>query len=114
MSESLSAGPYGIQLGTSLAPGQSEPVKILVTDDVDDGPWDVSLQLKSGLLEETYKARITFPHSTGVAGAVPTGPGGADVLDPTVLAVSAALVTLFAVVLGTVLSRRRRGSDTGS
>lgn len=61
----IHAGPYPVQLGTTLAPGQSEPVTALITDQVADGPWNATLHLKSGLSEETYRARITFPAGSG-------------------------------------------------
>lgn len=66
---SLTAGPYPVTLGTTLAPGQSEPVRTVVTDPVPDGPWTATIALKSGLLDETYQARITFPHTPGVSAA---------------------------------------------
>lgn len=62
---SISAGPYPVQLGTTLAPGQSEPVTVLVTDQVPRGLWTATLHLKSGLYEQTYRARITFPRHWG-------------------------------------------------
>ncbi|MFF4962074.1 hypothetical protein [Streptomyces sp. NPDC001222] len=62
---SINAGPYPVELGTTLAPGQSEPVTVVVTDQVANGPWKATLHLKSGLYEETYRARITFPRHTG-------------------------------------------------
>ncbi|MGW7674447.1 COG1470 family protein [Streptomyces sp. NPDC054775] len=62
---SISAGPYAVQLGTTLAPGQSEPVTVVVTDQVANGPWKATLHLKSGLHEETYRARISFPRHRG-------------------------------------------------
>lgn len=109
VSGSLSAGPYEVQLGTTLAPGQSQPVRVVVTDQVEDGPWDVSLSLKSGLLKETYKARITFPHNPGVAAAVRSRHQQPSALHPALIAVPAALALLFAVALGITLSHRRRG-----
>ena len=68
----LSAGPYQVQLGTSLAPGQSEPVKIVLNDQIADGPWNATIALRSGLLHEKYHARITFPHDPGTAPAAAT------------------------------------------
>ncbi|MFF7879555.1 hypothetical protein ACH40F_13250 [Streptomyces sp. NPDC020794] len=44
-------------------------MNVIVTDQVTDGPWDVSLTLKSGLLEVTNKARITFPNGPGMVAA---------------------------------------------
>jgi hypothetical protein len=70
----LSAGPYQVQLGTTLAPGQSEPVRIILTDQVADGPWNATIALQSGLLHETYRAQVTFPHHPGTAAAASTQP----------------------------------------
>ncbi|MGW7367146.1 hypothetical protein ACWGI8_27855 [Streptomyces sp. NPDC054841] len=107
VSGSLSAGPYPVRLGTSLKPGQTEPVTVTVTDQVQDGPWEVSLRLKSGLLEETHKARITFPHGPGIAGAVPSQLDDGGALDPVFIAAAAAVVLLLAGVLGVVRATRR-------
>ncbi|MET7351061.1 hypothetical protein [Streptomyces mirabilis] len=60
VSGTISAGPYPVDSGKSLAPGQSASVDVIVTDQVADGPWNVSLTLKSGLLEVTHGARITY------------------------------------------------------
>ncbi|MFF3515466.1 peptidase [Streptomyces sp. NPDC002573] len=62
---SVSAGPYAIQLGTTLAPGESEPVTVPVTDQMANGPWNARLHLESGMYDETYSARVTFPAHTG-------------------------------------------------
>jgi hypothetical protein len=64
-SGTLKAGPYPVTLGTTLAPGQSEPVDVVLADQLTDGPWDATIELRSGLLDETYQARITFPHTSG-------------------------------------------------
>ncbi|MCX5316023.1 hypothetical protein [Streptomyces sp. NBC_00154] len=81
VSGSLSAGPYQVQLGTSLAPHQSEPVMIPVTDEVADGPWRATLELRSGLLVKKFHAKIKFPHTHGMAPAAAvdaeTSSGGA-------------------------------------
>ncbi|WP_327129819.1 hypothetical protein [Streptomyces sp. NBC_01727] len=69
VSGSLSAGPYQVQLGTSLAPHQSEPVMVPVTDEVADGPWRATLELRSGLLLKKFHAKIKFPHTHGIAPA---------------------------------------------
>ncbi|GAA1239952.1 hypothetical protein GCM10009665_33520 [Kitasatospora nipponensis] len=104
----LNAGPYTVELGTSLAPGQSEPVKAVVTDPVEDGPWEATFELKSGLLDETYHAEITFPRS-GV------GPPVAAQLAPTstrlphlTLALIALTALLTAVLTAIGVARVRR------
>jgi hypothetical protein len=70
----LTAGPYPIVLGTTLAPGQTEPVQSIATDQIPDGPWNATLDLKSGLLEESYQARISFPAGPGTSSPVPAHP----------------------------------------
>ena len=108
VSGNLNAGPYPVQLGTTLAPGQKEPVKVIIPDKVEDGPWDVSLTLKSGLLEERHKARITFPSSPGAAQAAPARRIESNALGSALLPLVAALTLLLAVALGVVVSTRRR------
>lgn len=66
----LTAGPYDVKLGTTLAPGQSEPVKVIIPDQIADGPWNATISLKSGLVKANYQAQITFPHETGSSPAV--------------------------------------------
>ena len=105
------AGPYDVQLGTTLAPGQSEPVKAVVTDSLGDGPWDATIELKSGLVDETYQARITFPRNPGSAKPVPAHPKTTAEhvrLITGAVAISALLGGVAAVPV-TRYRRRRRG-----
>jgi hypothetical protein len=108
VSGNLSAGPYPVQLGTSLAPGQSEPVSIPVTDQVADGPWNATLKLKSGLLDKTFHAKIRFPHGQGITRA-----SAVDGIDTNIPAITVKLLVLLIILLGTALvittARRRRG-----
>ncbi|MFI5750009.1 hypothetical protein ACIBBE_29725 [Streptomyces sp. NPDC051644] len=111
VSGSLSAGPYQVQLGTSLAPHQSEPVMIPVTDEVADGPWRATLELKSGLLVKKFHAKIKFPHTQGTAPAAAvnteaSGGGALKTLIPGILLLSTALL------IATTRVRRRHGRRT--
>ncbi|MER5433701.1 peptidase [Streptomyces sp. NPDC002588] len=110
VSGSLSAGPYAVQLGTTLAPRQSEPVKVLVTDQVADGPWKATLELKSGLVEKTYHARITFPHKPGASAPSATWVESASSF-PVLLGGLMALLLAAAVPIGVIRHRRRDGKD---
>ena len=59
----LNAGPFPAILGTTLAIGQTEPVTIALDEQVPAGPWEAVIILRSGLLERTARATITFPES---------------------------------------------------
>jgi len=67
---SINAGPYDATLGTTIAPGDTEPVTIEITDDVAAGPWLARIEVTSGTLTEVFEAEVTFPDS-GVGEAVP-------------------------------------------
>ncbi|MEU6216286.1 peptidase [Streptomyces sp. NPDC047022] len=77
---SVSAGPYAVQLGTTLAPGESEPVTVPVTDQLANGPWNARLHLESGMYDGTYSARVTFPAHSGYgpSGRAHTDAGSSD------------------------------------
>ncbi|MFE4648041.1 hypothetical protein [Streptomyces sp. NPDC056707] len=115
VSGSLSAGPYQVQLGTSLAPHQSEPVMIPVTDEVADGPWRATLELRSGLLVKKFHAKIRFPHTHGMAPAAAvdaeTSSGGAlKGLVAGILLLGTALL----IITNRVRRRHERTADAGS
>lgn len=57
----LSAGPFPANLGTSLAIGATEPITIVLDRRIPDGPWHALVTLRSGLLERSARATISFP-----------------------------------------------------
>jgi hypothetical protein len=69
----LSAGPFPVSPGFTLAIGASGQVTIALDERVPDGPWDATLTLHSGLLERSASASIIFPDS-GSALPVPATP----------------------------------------
>jgi hypothetical protein len=60
-----SGGPYPAKLGTTLAPGQTEPVLVPISSVIADGPWTAQLTLRSGLLERRVGATLMFPSAAG-------------------------------------------------
>ncbi|WP_205684074.1 hypothetical protein [Cryobacterium aureum] len=66
----LSAGPFPVNLNTTVAVGDTEPVTVELATEIPNGPWMATITLGSGLLERTVEASITFPRS-GTAAAVP-------------------------------------------
>jgi hypothetical protein len=107
VSGSIHAGPYLVDSGKSLAPGQSASVNVIVTDQVTDGPWDVSLKLKSGLLEVTQGARITFPKGPGMTEAVLSGRDRQSPLNWSLISAAAGLILLILGTLAMIRSHRR-------
>ncbi|MEV0151939.1 MULTISPECIES: hypothetical protein [unclassified Nonomuraea] len=65
---SLSAGPFPVERGTTLAPGQQGSVSILLGRDLPDGPWKFSLTLRSGRIDHTHTGTLTFPRKPGTWG----------------------------------------------
>jgi hypothetical protein len=70
----VSAGPFPASLGTTLAIGDTGRVTINLDDQLPSGPWDARITLRSGLLEHSARATLTFP-DVGAAPAVATTPG---------------------------------------
>jgi hypothetical protein len=57
----LSAGPFAANLGTTLAIGATEPIIIMLDKQIPDGPWHALVTLRSGLLQRSARATISFP-----------------------------------------------------
>jgi hypothetical protein len=57
----LTAGPFPANLGVTLAIGDTEPVTVVLDRRVPVGPWRAQITLRSGLLERSKAATITFP-----------------------------------------------------
>jgi hypothetical protein len=104
----LSAGPFEITLGTTLGVDQTEPIAVSLNENLPDGPWLATITAKSGLVEQTAEARLTFPTDPGVAAPVTAEqPAGVPWL-PIGLAVAAGLLLLAGVIWWFLLRRRRR------
>lgn len=99
----LSAGPFAATLGSTLATGASQPVTIALDEQLPAGPWKARITLRSGLVERTAEASVTFPDA-GAASAVAiqsTRPGW---LYP---AVGAGVLVVLLAAVGTVHAVRR-------
>jgi hypothetical protein len=57
----LTAGPYRIDDDITIAPGQSEPIDIDLSQSLPNGPWLAQIDLVSGLTERHSEATIQFP-----------------------------------------------------
>ena len=93
----LSAGPFEVTVGTTIAVGETEGVTVVLDKQVPDGPWDAAITLSSGLLERSAEARITFPKS-GSAPPVPTSsPLGWFVLGASIVLAAVGTIVLYRV-----------------
>ncbi|MFD8736040.1 peptidase [Streptomyces sp. NPDC059618] len=66
----LRAGPFAVRTGTSLAPGDTAETVVPLDARLPDGPWSVALSLRSGLVERTKRAKVTFPEAPETTGEV--------------------------------------------
>jgi hypothetical protein len=103
----LTAGPYPAQLGTTLAPGQSEPVWFTLTSQMTDGPWNATVTLHSGLSQQTFRAKITFPRGPGTAPPAAARPVGGGPGFVPILA-GAIVIAMFAALIALIIIHRRR------
>jgi hypothetical protein len=60
--EGIHAGPFLVKAGTLLAPGRSELATVQLDSRFPQGPWRVDLTVKSGFLQHSTIATMTFPH----------------------------------------------------
>jgi hypothetical protein len=103
----LQAGPYPVDLGTTLAIGASEPMTIRLGTDLPAGPWDAQITLRSGLVERSAHAELTFP-APGTTHVLPTtqfapDDGGLSLLDLLFIV----LVLLTALSVAAMMVKRR-------
>lgn len=103
----LSAGPFSATLGTTLAIGETESVSFALDAQIPTGPWDARITMRSGLLQRSARATITFP-ATGAALPVTTTSPRRGWLDVAVAALLLLLLVSVAALLVVLRKRPRR------
>jgi hypothetical protein len=111
---SLTAGPFAAELGSTLKPGDTEPVKVKLDKALPAGPWDARLDLQSGLLKRAATATITFPSGAGIV-ATPVKAKSVPLTknEKVLVPVAAGLVLLVLLALGAMWWWRRRRERSG-
>lgn len=94
----LNAGPFPASLGTTLPIGATEPVTITLDQALPDGPWDARITLRSGLLEESATATLSFPVPGSSVTVTPAPNGSAWPKSAVALLVGAVIGALAYVV----------------
>jgi hypothetical protein len=102
----LSAGPFPAKLGTTLGVGDTGSVMIMLDEDLPAGPWNAQIRLKSGLVERTAQAHVTFPEK----GSAPPTPTAGSSLLHLVVAAGAVLVAIGIAIR--FMTRRRTSGST--
>jgi hypothetical protein len=106
----LEAGPFPASLGTTLGIDMTADVTVALDERLPAGPWDAQITLRSGLLERTAQATITFPE-VGTASLVPVTAEGSGGRPPLVAgAVVLAALGASGAFLRAQRHRRRRRS----
>lgn len=105
----LRAGPFSAELGSTLAPGDTQPITVRLDIGLPAGPWLAVVDLRSGLLARRATATIVFPDADGATAA----PVRAKAVPlprefPALAGLAGALVIVIAVLLGMFLWDRRR------
>jgi len=108
----LKAGPFPAKLGTTLAPGQSEPVTVLLDKSLPNGPWHARIVLRSGLLAHAAEGTITFPSGAGQS-ATPVKATAVPLTKNRHLLIPIALLLIFLLALAFLwlLWKRRRDDE---
>lgn len=103
----LRAGPFPASLGSTLAIGESGQVTIPLDQELPDGPWEAAITLRSGLLERSAQAALTFP-GAGSATPVPVAP--AETRWPFLVLAGLLVLLVLALCLWAITRRRRRAT----
>ncbi|MGW4462446.1 hypothetical protein [Micromonospora sp. NPDC004704] len=105
----MRAGPFDVVAGTTLAPGESGTVLAAFPREIPNGPWQIDINLESGLVKESTSGRITFP-DPGKVGKPSSPLSRFD--SPWVLAAgSLAGLILIAVLVFLIRRSRRRRAE---
>ncbi|MBO1413090.1 peptidase [Streptomyces sp. FH025] len=103
------AGPFPTaRTGATLAPGDRADAVVPLDAPLPNGPWAVELTLRSGLVEHTTRATVTFPTTPGDAGAVTASAARRwRFPTPAVAGLSVLALTALCLPLSRFLRRRR-------
>jgi hypothetical protein len=99
----LSAGPFPASLGTTLAIGDTEPVTIVLNDKIPAGRWEAEITLRSGLIQHSARATISFPRAGATAKVFLASPRSGSRSIPIVMV----FIALLIIASGVLVARRR-------
>lgn len=65
----LTAGPFTMQIGTTLAPGETAAAAVPLDSSLPDGPWVAAVTVRSGTIVKRAEATVRFPSERAQAAA---------------------------------------------
>jgi hypothetical protein len=102
---SLTAGPFNVEVGTTLGIGERAPATIHLDKGLPDGPWRATVTIRSGELVKVARATITFPKGSGASSSpVPAE----SVKKQRKVLIPVALVLVLLVLIGVAITAWRR------
>jgi hypothetical protein len=104
---SLNAGPFDVQIGTTLAPGDSAPARVLLDPSLPNGPWDATITIQSGRLVHTAEGKITFPEEAGEAAEPVTATTKSEPQRKVLIPIAAGAAVAAGIASGVYFLRRR-------
>ena len=110
----LSGGPFKVVLGSTLAPGQTEPVGIALDPRLPNGPWDARITLTSGEVSRDAMATIVFPSGGTAPPVVATGVPAIPAAGTSWWVITGIAVVVLIMVVAVFLVARARRSTRGS
>jgi hypothetical protein len=100
----LRVGPLPVRVATALAAGSSAEVTVRLDRRIPPGPWRAQIRLRSGQIQRTALATITFPRDAGAA-KQPTARVAPAGHHKTILLATILLILLAVVAFALLLSR---------
>ena len=102
----LAAGPFPATLGTTLLPGDTTQLEVVLDRQLPNGPWQARLRVESGRIHREVTAKIMFPDQNGSWGLPTTF---SEQL-PMLILISGAVATVAGLVMIVGYRRARRRS----
>jgi hypothetical protein len=100
----LAAGPFPATIGTTVLPGDTAHVEVVLDRQLPNGPWQARLRVASGRIHREVTAEITFPERSGSWGLPTTF---SEQL-PMIIIASGAVATVAGLVMVVGYRRTRR------
>jgi hypothetical protein len=110
----LNAGPFPVTLEAALSPGDSQSATARLDNRLPRGPWLAEIRLRTGFVERTATATITFPaHVVAAKPPTATAAESRRVIVGVILVLLALLAVAAAALLHSRRAPRGRGGGVG-